>query len=689
MNTATDKSGGRTPDPVLVVSSDPGLAEYVRSCEESTGLQVDGAGPGARATELLRGGAYGVVIIDADDLPGGAGYFILDLRKRHPDLVVLVAASDPSKPFLMELLHTGIYDFFLKPFVPAEICTAVHVINRTVEERREATDRTAISREVLRANKKLQELNETLRQHVSQLTILYQMGRDISDNENWSDALDRFLMALVNYLDADGAALLLFSDQERRLATRTNFQVDPPVLSQSCQVLLENWRNNPRGEEIHPIETYREGAYTACLDRHKPWKFTVIPLKHRNRSLGFLFVEKLYRSGLFFRSNFHFFNALQTILGQEVANASYISELRQLGRFNKSILDNITSGVVTTDLEGNVRFFNERAARMCPQLRGKDRIRFDGLFRSPTVGPSFYETLNRSSKDTHVMEVGYLGVGDRERPARVSVSKMHDDNLNGKVLVAIFEDLSEQKQMEREIRRNDRLRVLGQLSAGVAHEIRNPLTGIATSVEVLGTKLEDDNDKRRYIHVILDEIKRLDEIIRNLLSFARPAKPQMGDTVLGEIPARVVTLLSEQARKKGVHVDIDDRLANDRCFADANLLTQVLLNLVLNSIQASRRGDMVRIVMRNEENATQINQGFARIDVIDNGVGVPEEVRSSLFDPFVTTKSHGTGLGLAISQQIIEEHRGEIDCEFLDRGTRFTIRLPVGNRMPSFGGSAA
>ena len=82
-------------------------------------------------------------------------------------------------------------------------------------------------------------------------------------------------------------------------------------------------------------------------------------------------------------------------------------------------------------------------------------------------------------------------------------------------------------------------------------------------------------------------------------------------------------------------------------------------------------------------------QGFARIDVIDNGAGVPEEVRSSLFDPFVTTKSHGTGLGLAISQQIIEEHRGEIGCEFLERGTRFTIRLPIGNRVPSFGGSAA
>jgi two-component system sensor histidine kinase HydH len=256
----------------------------------------------------------------------------------------------------------------------------------------------------------------------------------------------------------------------------------------------------------------------------------------------------------------------------------------------------------------------------------------------------------------------------------MSISKMHDDNLNGTVLVAIFEDLSEQKRLEREVRRHDRLRVLGQLSAGVAHEIRNPLTGIATSVEVLGTKLDPNDEKRRYIRVVLDEIKRLDEIIRNLLTFARPARPEMGEMALGEIPQRVMSLLGEQARKKGVEVSVDDQLEDDRCHADADQLTQVLLNIVLNSIQASRKGDSVRIVLENDHG------GYARIDVVDSGVGVPEEVRSTMFDPFVTTKTHGTGLGLAISQQIIEEHRGEIACEFLEKGTKFTIKLPVTNR---------
>jgi signal transduction histidine kinase/DNA-binding response OmpR family regulator len=664
---------------LLIISSDPVIGDSVAASDHASGMRVAGTTPGAGATELIASGEYGVVLVDADELPGGPAYYILDLRRRNPDAVVLVAATEPSRELLIELLHTGVYDFFLKPMSPADICSAVyHIYNEALAQARKP-DKAQLSREVYRANRQLVELNETLRQHVSEFTILYQMGRDISGNENWSDALDRFLMELVKCLDADGAALLLFSDEEQRLAIRTNFQVDPPMLSQSCQVLLQSWKDNPRGEEIHPVESYREGAFTACLDRSKPWKFTAIPLRHRNRPFGFLLIEKLYRPGRDFKANYHFLNTLRTILGGEVANAAYISELRQLGRFNHKVLDNITSGVVTTDLEGNVRFSNEHARRLCPQIMKNDIVAFDSLFRSSALMGRFYDRLIHSSKDTHVFEVDYIGVENTKRPARLSITRMHDEILNGAVLVAIFEDLAEQKQLEREIRRNDRLRVLGQLSAGVAHEIRNPLTGIATSVEVLGTKVQGDEDKSRYITVILDEIRRLDEIIRNLLTFARPPKPQMNDMALSEIPNRVITLLSEQARKKGVELGIVDELEDDRCHADADLLTQVLLNLTVNSIQACRRGDAVKIQLSNESVTSSSGQGCARIDVIDSGVGVPHEVRSSLFDPFVTTKTHGTGLGLAISQQIIEEHRGEIVCEFLEKGTRFTVRLPVGD----------
>ncbi|MEE9268815.1 MAG: ATP-binding protein [Candidatus Krumholzibacteria bacterium] len=662
---------------VLIVGLDDDEAALSRA-GKSVGLAIDAMRNAAEAATALQRGAYRLVLVDADALPGEPADFVAGVRRRHPDLILMVSGTDPAPEFLIRLMRAGADDFLSKPVDGSRL---VETLRAAVDEREQEA-----ARGMVRANRELQILNKTLRDHVSQLTILYQMGRDIAENENWSDALDRFLMALVNYTRAGGTALLLFSEKETRLAVRASFQVEPAILSQSCQVLLENWRHNPRSSEIHTIESYRERAFDTCLERTKEWRFTVIPLRHRNRLLGFLFVEKEYASSLAFKMDYHFLNTIQTILAGEVANASYISELRQLGRFNQKVLDNIHSGVITTDLDGQVRFFNRQAQGMCQALGSKQPVHFNTLFRSERFPGDFYSKIVESEDDTTVMEILYKGAGDTEYSARMNITKMHDDNLNGSVLVAIFEDLTERKRLEDQIRRHDRLRVLGQLSAGVAHEIRNPLTGIATSVQVLGGKLKGQEDKVKYIRVILEEIGRLDEIIRNLLSFAKPARPQFDSCAIAELSHRVTGLLCDEARKKGIHLEVKDDLKHGLCRGDANQLTQVLLNVVLNSIHACGQGDEVKIVLRNEGATQPPATGFARIDIIDNGCGVPEEIRAHLFEPFVTTKTHGTGLGLAISQQIIEEHNGEIGCEFLEKGTRFTIRLPIETKKKPAGG---
>jgi signal transduction histidine kinase len=532
-------------------------------------------------------------------------------------------------------------------------------------------------REALRAKQDLQILNKDLKRHVSQLTILYKMGRDISENENWSDAIDRFLMALVNYLQADGAALLLFSEFERRLAPRSSFQVDDASLKTACATLLEGWKEHPRSSEIHTIESYKDKVFDSCLERTTAWCHTIIPLKHRNRSLGFLLIDKDYRNNQAFRNDYHFLNTLQTIFAGEVANASYISELRQLSRFNEKVLDNINSGVITTDTTGGVRFFNRRARSMCPQLGGKENFLFDELFKSRTFGKNFFKKIIRSRKHSFILEIECKRGRNTFFPARLSTTKMHDDNSNGNVIVGIFEDLTDQKRMESEIRKNDRLRALGQLSAGVAHEIRNPLTGIATSIEVLGSKLREEPDKVKYIHAVLNEINRLDGIIRNLLNFAKPSKPRISTCSLPEIAGRVIHLLTEQARDKGVELTLANDLDDDTCSADPDQITQVLMNIVLNAIQACEEGDRIEMVLRDKMESSVDGKRYRRVDVIDSGPGIPKAIRRNLFDPFFTTKAQGTGLGLAISQQIVEEHGGKIVNEFGSGGTMFSVLLPA------------
>ena len=517
---------------------------------------------------------------------------------------------------------------------------------------------------------------ERLQRVAAQLKTLYHMGRDLGEDENWSDALDRFLMALVNFMGANGAGLLLFSDNERALSARAVFHLDDTLVARIIETVREGWKHHARASEIHSLESYATGERpTSCLERTAPWSLTVIPMRHRGRALGFLVLDKAYTGGLDFQYDYHFLSTLQTIFAEEIANASYISELRQLSRFNHKVLDNIRSGVVTTDLAGLIRYANSFANELCPRLRGiaRAQVAFDDLFRSPDGASGLFAHFLASQSDSTVTEVECHG-GSSAFPARLRLTRMHDDLVNGTVIVAIFDDLSEQKRMEEALRRNDRLRAIGQLSAGVAHEIRNPLAGIATTAEVLGAKLGPGDDRARYTRVILDEVTRLDGIVRNLLAFARPPRPTIAPCAVEDLLARIRHLVGEPAQARGVELNTSAGEAATACLADAAQLTQVLLNLALNAVQACTAGERVSVSARAHNEGAR---DWIMIDVEDNGAGVPREIRATLFDPFVTTRAQGTGLGLAISRQIVEDHHGSLVCTFLDRGTRFTVKIPA------------
>jgi nitrogen-specific signal transduction histidine kinase len=517
---------------------------------------------------------------------------------------------------------------------------------------------------------------ERLQRVAAQLKTLYHMGRDLGEDENWSDALDRFLMALVNFMGANGAGLLLFSNHERELSARAVFHLDGGLVTRVIETVREGWKSHVRASEIHSLESYASGERpTSCLERATGWGITVIPMRHRGRALGFLVLDKGYASGIDFQWDYHFLSTLQTIFAEEIANASYISELRQLSRFNHKVLDNIRSGVVTTDPDGRIRYANSWANEMCPRLRSVSRtqVAFDDLFRVYEGTSRLFSEFMASESDSTIMEVECHG-GESAFPARLRLTRMHDDLVNGTVVVAIFDDLSEHKRMEEALRRNDRLRAIGQLSAGVAHEIRNPLAGIATTAEVLSGKLGPDDDRSRYTRVILDEVTRLDGIVRNLLAFARPPRPTIAPCVVGDLLDRIKGLVGEQAHARGVELRTESVDMSRACLADGAQITQVLLNLTLNAVQACGAGDCVKVAARTESAGAR---EWMLIEVEDTGAGVPREIRGRLFEPFVTTRSQGTGLGLAISRQIVEDHHGSLTCTFLERGTRFTVKIPA------------
>jgi signal transduction histidine kinase len=226
-------------------------------------------------------------------------------------------------------------------------------------------------------------------------------------------------------------------------------------------------------------------------------------------------------------------------------------------------------------------------------------------------------------------------------------------------------------QTEEQLRRADRLSALGELSAGMAHEIRNPLGSIKGAVEILKDDYSPDEPKYEFIRILLKETDRLNCILQEFLGFARPKQPEFQQADVNEALESVLTLTAQEARKAGVAVQKRLDASIGRRSLDAGMLRQAFLNLVLNAIQAMPAGGVLTV-------ESVLRDGLIEIRIADTGVGLSEELRKKLFSPFFTTKKNGTGLGLAITYRIIENHRGRIDvASEPGKGTTFTVKIPV------------
>jgi signal transduction histidine kinase len=243
----------------------------------------------------------------------------------------------------------------------------------------------------------------------------------------------------------------------------------------------------------------------------------------------------------------------------------------------------------------------------------------------------------------------------------------------------------------------DRLVSLGELAAGVAHEIRNPLAGIGTSAQVLRSRFAKDDERVKFADVILDEVGRLEKIIENLLLFARPKQPQLVKHDMRHSVERAFNLLRDQIEKQEVRVQIRCDSEPPMVYVDPGQMSQVLLNLVLNAVHAMPSGGRLTLELKTVMKKMPVSGGrrktdakpdvparsfqFLRLVVSDTGRGIPRQNLSKLFTPFFTTKSAGTGLGLSISQAIMREHGGSISISSIEgKGTKVTVDLPVEKR---------
>jgi signal transduction histidine kinase len=237
----------------------------------------------------------------------------------------------------------------------------------------------------------------------------------------------------------------------------------------------------------------------------------------------------------------------------------------------------------------------------------------------------------------------------------------------------LYEDLKRSKSY---IRRADRLASLGTLTAGLAHEIRNPMVAIKTLTQLLPERLEDEEFRSQFVKIASGEVDRISSLINELLDFARPSDPKWEMEDINAILDGMILLITTETKKK--LITIIKNYASNLPLAqiDREQIKQVILNLLLNAIDATSENGTITVQTRSFIKPG--GEPYVQIEFTDTGCGIPVEHLEDIFNPFFTTKATGSGLGLSISSQIVQDHKGYIDVESqLERGSSFFINLPV------------
>lgn len=242
----------------------------------------------------------------------------------------------------------------------------------------------------------------------------------------------------------------------------------------------------------------------------------------------------------------------------------------------------------------------------------------------------------------------------------------------------LYEDLKKSKSY---IRRADRLASLGTLTAGLAHEIRNPLVAIKTLTQLLPYRLDDDEFRNQFLQIASGEVDRISSLVNELLEFARPSQPKLEMEDINIILDGMLLLISTESKKK--HIQIIKECTHDlpMITVDREQIKQVFLNILLNAIEATPENGTIAVRTRSFLKGG--TDHYFQVEFADSGCGIPKEYIEDIFTPFFTTKTKGSGLGLAISNQIVQDHKGYIDVEsHLNQGSTFFINLPVRQEHP-------
>lgn len=364
---------------------------------------------------------------------------------------------------------------------------------------------------------------------------------------------------------------------------------------------------------------------------------------------------------------------MDSIARQKPKKLTKDEKLRQLEKqlaWYKSFFDNATDAVFIIQPESwSVLDANEFAAILL------------GLPRVELIGetlPQFRRIFKLLKKSSSPMVLSELSLETpKNENLMVEVSARFVDYEGQQLIQAIARDVSEQHALTDKLVQADKLVLLGQLSASVAHEIRNPLAAVNLNLQILKRKITEEQPEHSYIKTALQGVERISKIVEVTLNFSRPAMPDIKGVNINSLIPMTLEMVASVFKRKEIKVDLllADNLPN--VAVDLKQMQQVFINLITNASDAIKGKGTITIETFTEKTGRHDSE-YVVASIKDTGVGIPPEDLSKIFNPFFTRKAEGTGLGLPITQRILHHHGGIIDVEStIGKGTTFYVKIPV------------
>jgi two-component system sensor histidine kinase AtoS len=379
-----------------------------------------------------------------------------------------------------------------------------------------------------------------------------------------------------------------------------------------------------------------------------------------------------------------------------------VRELALLGNYNANILSSMTSGLFTLDLNGCFETFNVMAETITglPEWAVRGQPYHQVFANTPQLVQVIHASRYHHTPLT-APRLEYAHQNGHGVPLALRTAMLRDKDAQVVGLLVIFEDLSPIQTLERQLRRADQLAALGQMAAGIAHEIKNPLASVRAFTQLVSRKYQDPGFLERFDRIVLHELDRINRIVEELLELARPTRLQWASVAVPTILQRVVDVYAERIQQQDIVLKTVFGANLPPVLADAEQLYRGFANIVLNAIEAMASGGELTVTCRPIPKAlvnlaaSGLGQGLdepqnvpavahdlyasnIEVAISDTGEGIPPEQLDMLFTPFHTTKLKGTGLGLALTHKIFEEHHGSIHIASQPgQGTVVTVTLPI------------